>query len=86
MITKYFIKCNILEKNYSKTWIFWCPFIHTVNQYKKYKPLSGPLNDVLTRSSGFYIDTENVVTCSSIDSALDLLAGPLIKTLTGNSY
>uniref|UniRef100_A0A1J3H9U5 Bifunctional dihydrofolate reductase-thymidylate synthase n=1 Tax=Noccaea caerulescens TaxID=107243 RepID=A0A1J3H9U5_NOCCA len=45
----------------------------------KYKPLSGRLNVVLTRSSGFGFDianTENVVTCSSIDSALDLLAAP----------
>lgn len=43
----------------------------------KYRPLSGRLNIVLTRSSGFYIaNTENVVTCSSIDSALDLLAAP----------
>uniref|UniRef100_A0A1J3DC65 Bifunctional dihydrofolate reductase-thymidylate synthase n=1 Tax=Noccaea caerulescens TaxID=107243 RepID=A0A1J3DC65_NOCCA len=43
----------------------------------KYKPLSGRLNVVLTRSSGFDIaNTENVVTCSSIDSALDLLAAP----------
>ncbi|XP_013602305.1 PREDICTED: bifunctional dihydrofolate reductase-thymidylate synthase 2 isoform X3 [Brassica oleracea var. oleracea] len=43
----------------------------------KYRPLSGRLNVVLTRSSGFDIaNTENVVTCRSIDSALDLLAGP----------
>ncbi|CAA7019887.1 unnamed protein product [Microthlaspi erraticum] len=43
----------------------------------KYRPLSGRLNVVLTRSSGFDIaNTENVVTCSSIDSALDLLAAP----------
>ena len=43
----------------------------------KYKPLSGRLNVVLTRSSGFDIaNAENVVTCRSIDSALDLLAGP----------
>ncbi|ESQ53663.1 hypothetical protein EUTSA_v10024973mg [Eutrema salsugineum] len=43
----------------------------------KYKPLSGRLNVVLTRSSGFDIaNAENVVTCSSIDSALDLLAAP----------
>ncbi|ANM67098.1 Thymidylate synthase/dCMP hydroxymethylase domain [Arabidopsis thaliana x Arabidopsis arenosa] len=44
---------------------------------KKYRPLSGRLNVVLSRSSGFDIaNTENVVTCSSIDSALDLLAAP----------
>ncbi|CAN8327562.1 unnamed protein product [Cochlearia groenlandica] len=43
----------------------------------KYKPLSGRLNVVLTRSGGFDIaNTENVVTCSSIDSALDLLGAP----------
>ncbi|VVB10358.1 unnamed protein product [Arabis nemorensis] len=43
----------------------------------KYRPLFGRLNVVLTRSSGFDIaNTENVVTCSSIDSALDLLASP----------
>lgn len=43
----------------------------------KYKPLSGRLNVVLTRSGGFDIaNTENVVTCSSIDSALDLLTAP----------
>ncbi|KAL0872594.1 hypothetical protein Bca101_022299 [Brassica carinata] len=43
----------------------------------KYKPLSGRLNVVLTRSSGFDIaNTENVVTCSSVESALDLLAAP----------
>lgn len=43
----------------------------------KYRPLSGRLNVVLTRSSGIDIaNTENVVTCSSIDSALDLLAAP----------
>jgi len=44
---------------------------------KKYRPLSGRLNVVLSRSSGFDIaNTESVVTCSSIDSALDLLAAP----------
>ncbi|XP_023634383.1 bifunctional dihydrofolate reductase-thymidylate synthase 2 isoform X2 [Capsella rubella] len=43
----------------------------------KYRPLCGRLNIVLTRSSGSNIaNTENVVTCSSIDSALDLLAAP----------
>uniref|UniRef100_A0A1J3DRZ4 Bifunctional dihydrofolate reductase-thymidylate synthase n=1 Tax=Noccaea caerulescens TaxID=107243 RepID=A0A1J3DRZ4_NOCCA len=43
----------------------------------KYRPLSGRLNVVLTRSGGFDIaNTENVVTCSSVDSALDLLAAP----------
>ncbi|XP_010530821.1 PREDICTED: bifunctional dihydrofolate reductase-thymidylate synthase 1-like isoform X2 [Tarenaya hassleriana] len=43
----------------------------------KYRPLSGRLNVVLTRSGGFDIaNTENVLTCSSIDSALDLLAAP----------
>lgn len=41
----------------------------------KHRPLSGRLNVVLTRSGGFDIaNTENVVTCSSVDSALDLLA------------
>ncbi|KAL1192293.1 Bifunctional dihydrofolate reductase-thymidylate synthase 1 [Cardamine amara subsp. amara] len=43
----------------------------------KHRPLSGRLNVVLTRSGGFDIaNTENVVTCSSVDSALDLLAAP----------
>ncbi|XP_010467360.1 PREDICTED: bifunctional dihydrofolate reductase-thymidylate synthase 1-like [Camelina sativa] len=43
----------------------------------KHRPLSGRLNVVLTRSGGFDIaNTENVVTCSSVDSALDLLALP----------
>lgn len=43
----------------------------------KYKPLSGRLNVVLTRSSGFDVaNAENVVTCSSVESALDLLAQP----------
>ncbi|XP_018491461.1 bifunctional dihydrofolate reductase-thymidylate synthase 1 [Raphanus sativus] len=43
----------------------------------KHRPLSGRLNVVLTRSGGFDIaNTENVVTCSSVDSALYLLAAP----------
>ncbi|RID72240.1 hypothetical protein BRARA_C04141 [Brassica rapa] len=43
----------------------------------KHRPLSGRLNVVLTRSGGFDIaNTENVVTCSSVDSGLYLLAAP----------
>uniref|UniRef100_M4D9B9 Bifunctional dihydrofolate reductase-thymidylate synthase n=1 Tax=Brassica campestris TaxID=3711 RepID=M4D9B9_BRACM len=43
----------------------------------KHRPLPGRLNVVLTRSGGFDIaNTENVVTCSSVDSALHLLAAP----------
>ncbi|XP_010516792.1 PREDICTED: bifunctional dihydrofolate reductase-thymidylate synthase 1-like [Camelina sativa] len=43
----------------------------------KHRPLAGRLNVVLTRSGGFDIaNTENVVTCSSVNSALDLLALP----------
>ncbi|KAG2298170.1 hypothetical protein Bca52824_034642 [Brassica carinata] len=43
----------------------------------KHRPLPGRLNVVLTRSGGFDIaNAENVVTCSSVDSALYLLAAP----------
>lgn len=41
----------------------------------QYRPLPGRLNVVLTRSGGFDIATaENVITCGSISSALELLA------------
>ena len=41
----------------------------------KYRPLSGRLNVVLTRSGSFDIATaENVVICGSMSSALELLA------------
>eukprot|EP00252_Welwitschia_mirabilis_P019795 TRINITY_DN4685_c0_g1_i1.p1 TRINITY_DN4685_c0_g1~~TRINITY_DN4685_c0_g1_i1.p1 ORF type:complete len:569 (-),score=95.06 TRINITY_DN4685_c0_g1_i1:260-1966(-) len=43
----------------------------------KYRPLSGRLNVILSRSGSFDIATaENVVTCGSLGSALEMLAAP----------
>lgn len=54
----------------------------------KYKLLSCRINVVLTRSSGGFDigNTENVVTCRSKDSALELLAGPPYSLSIGKVF
>lgn len=53
----------------------------------RYRPLPNRLNVVLTRSTTFEVDTfENVITCGSIPSALEMLANPPYSSATDKVF